>query len=78
MLAGRADPGVDQGIAHRLWDWIKATLLGLFVWVIEVKLIYEFIERHCKIGAVLTGDARDLGKVLRAGHSGSHRLSLVS
>jgi hypothetical protein len=68
MLAGRADPRVNQSIANRLRDWIKAPLLGFFIRVIEIKFIDEFIERHRKIGAILAGDARNVGEVLGAGH----------
>jgi hypothetical protein len=66
MLTGRADPGVDQRVANGLRDWIEAPLLRRLIWMVDVKLVDEFIERHRKIGAILAGDARNFGKVLRA------------
>jgi hypothetical protein len=68
MLTGRADPGVDQRVANGLRDWIEAPLLRRLIWMVDVKLVDEFIERHRKISDVIPTDACDLGKVLRAGH----------
>jgi hypothetical protein len=76
VLAGRPDPRVDQRVFNRLRDRVEAPLLGGFIRMIQIKFIYEFIERHREVGAVLPGDARNLGEVLRAGHIGSH-LSVI-
>jgi hypothetical protein len=66
MLAGRSDPGVNQGVPDRFRDGIKAPLLGRFIRMIEIKLVHEFIERHREIGHIIPTDAGDLGKVLGA------------
>ena len=66
MLAGRADPGVNQRVPDGFRDRIKAPLLGRFIRMIEIKFVDEFIERHREIGDVIPTDARNFGKVLRA------------
>jgi hypothetical protein len=66
MFGGRPDPGVSQRVPNGFWDRIKAPLLGRFIWMIEIKFVDEFIERHREIGHIIPTDAGDLGKVLGA------------
>jgi hypothetical protein len=48
MLAGGADPGINQRIADRLGSYIEAVLLSHLFGVIKIELINKLIERSGK------------------------------
>ncbi len=49
MLTGGTDPRIGYGIVDARRDGVEAFLLSDLIWVIQIKLIDEFIERHRKV-----------------------------
>ncbi len=46
VLSRGSNPSIDQSIADRLGRGIQASLLGLFVRMIEIELIHKLVERQ--------------------------------
>jgi hypothetical protein len=61
MLSCGSNPRVDERVTDHVGDWIKATLLGRLVRMVEVELIHELIECDGEIRAPRLGQSSNFG-----------------